>query len=256
MYCMASHLHTLDHFKIDPRLRVDTNAHGQTRMSYESAMDYRYESISRVHDLTNNELKDEMKRAGMEGFLDVPDPVDFPNMRKAVGNVDLWHSTGMQPSNGQMLVLDFYYICCITEKCGPYKGEANSGAQMSGEDWYNALRFDEKKHVRSLHLKYCHLPPWMIPESFHRAVTKHFAKKGDLFSQCIYAGLSFGMSHFFHRFKDGRSNYGSGSSVWRHATWKIPCSVTKQVRFAAVGENTPGCEHLGRAFLPCRVDEV
>ena len=242
------------HSKTDPC--VTEVYSGKKFVTYESVMDYRDESISRLHDLTNNELKEKMKSARMEGFLDTPDPVDFPTMRKAAGKLDLWHSTPVQPSNGQLLVLDLNYIRCIDKDRGPYKDEANSGAQISGEDWYNALTLEDKKIVRALHLKYCHLPPWMIPESAHRAVSKHFTKMEDLYSQCVYGGTSFGMSHYFHRFKEGRYPYGSGSCFWRHATWRIPCSVTKEIGFAAVGMNMKGCEQLGRAFLPYQVEEV
>jgi len=252
VYYMSSGLDlpSSDHFKVDPSL---TEGGDRPHVSYESATDYRNESIRRVHDLTNNELKDKMKSSGMEGFLDAPDPVQFKTMRTAAGKIDLWHSTGMQVSNGQLQVLDVHYIRCIDDDWGPYKGEANSGAQISGEDWYNELTVVEQKYVRALHLKYCHLPPWMISPSMHRAVSKHFTKKEDLHSQCIYGGPSFGQSHLFHRFKAGRYTYVSNL---RHSTWKIPCSVTKEVGFSAVGGNIQGCEQLGKAFLPYRVDDI
>eukprot|EP00984_Skeletonema_dohrnii_P008242 scaffold3027_cov92-Skeletonema_dohrnii-CCMP3373.AAC.1 len=222
VYYMSSGLDlpSSDHFKVDPSL---TEGGDRPHVSYESATDYRNESIRRVHDLTNNELKDKMKSSGMEGFLDAPDPVQFKTMRTAAGKIDLWHSTGMQVSNGQLQVLDVHYIRCIDDDWGPYKGEANSGAQISGEDWYNELTVVEQKYVRALHLKYCHLPPWMISPSMHRAVSKHFTKKEDLHSQCIYGGPSF---------------------------------VTKEVGFSAVGGNIQGCEQLGKAFLPYRVDDI
>eukprot|EP00985_Skeletonema_marinoi_P010362 scaffold4871_cov116-Skeletonema_marinoi.AAC.2 len=217
----------------------------QKCVTYETVCAYRRESIDRVHELANNELKSEIDKCMLSGFLD-SNMENHPTMTRALGHIDLFHSTPVSPSNGQLQVFDVHYIRAIDKANGPYKGDSNSGDQISGGDWFDELSEEVQVQVKAFHLKYCHLPAWMISISGHIAISKHMTLE-DIHSKCVYAGTTGLGANYFSRYKGDRSSY---VSLQRHTIWNIPCSLAREAQFRAVGDNTLGCDQLAKSYFP------
>lgn len=233
-----------DAVKNYPEILANAKA-GKPQISYSSTMDYKAASARRVQELADK-MEDDIKRCSLTGFYD--SQLDkYPTMRQAHGRIDLFHSTPVKVSLGHLQVFDLHYIKIIDKANGPYRGELNSGEQTSGEEWFNDLVDEDREQIVALHLTYCHLPPWMISKSSHRAVSKHMKLK-NTHSKCIYAGSTCVGSQYFSKFKSGRSKwYKKGQ---RHTTWIIRRRLALLSRFREVGDGSQGCEHLAKTDIP------
>ncbi len=213
---------------------------------------YRNKSIDRVAELAEGEeLKAQIERSSLTGFFGV-NRKSFPTMYHALGNIDIHHATPVLPSNNGMLPFDYQYIKCIPVANGPYAGDSNSGDQISGKDWLEELSDDLQEQVADSHLKLCIQPAWMLSDAALIAVPRHLERK-DVHSRWLYAGTSAVGSLYFHRFKEKRTEY---IALQRHAIFNIPRDLSELLCFTCVGDNTSGCEQLGKTFLPVPLNTV
>jgi hypothetical protein len=93
----------------------------------------------------------------------------------------------------------------------------------------------------------------MLPDPWKIAVAKHM-KPEDFYSQCMYAGTTALGSLYFHMYtKLERRRY---PFLPQHTIWRITCEQSKMSNFKEVGDNTPGCDDLTKAYIPTRLTTV
>jgi hypothetical protein len=222
------------------------------KMAQAVVVSYRNRSIARVAELAEGkELKAQIESSSLTGFFGVHNK-RFPTMYHALGNTDIYHATPVTWSNNGILPFDCQYIKCIPVANGPYAGDSNSGDQISGNEWFEELSDDLQERVADSHLKLCLQPAWMLSDAALIAVPRHLKRK-DVHSRWLYAGTSAVGSLYFHRFKEKREEY---IALQRHAIFNIPRDLSKLLCVTCVGDNTTGCDQLGKTFLPVPLNTV